>query len=169
MGNLAASDGCRNNTPDHAIGYAKHRSRLHRAMTRVYDDADNVNRKRTNTRGASSKRVDRGAFRSKLNENLLRFSVDRRPDTTRRPFRIESERRLGRLMSFISQSGSINSLDSVPFGTKIGSWFHRVFCSIGAIIAFLFYGSVALTAMAVFVAAFSLYRFFIGLVGREPE
>jgi len=72
-------------------------------------------------------------------------------------------------MSFITRRGSINSLDSVPFVTRIGSWFHRVFCSIGAVIAFLFYGSVALTAMAVFVTAFSLYRFFIGLVGREPE
>ena len=29
-------------TPDHAIGYAKHRSRSHDAVIRVYDDAGNV-------------------------------------------------------------------------------------------------------------------------------
>jgi hypothetical protein len=28
--------------PDHAIGYAKFRSRSHRAVIRVYDDAGNV-------------------------------------------------------------------------------------------------------------------------------
>ena len=29
-------------TPDHAIGYAMHRSRSHDAVIRVYDDAGNV-------------------------------------------------------------------------------------------------------------------------------
>jgi hypothetical protein len=29
-------------TPDHAIGYAQHRSRSHRAVIRVYDAAGNV-------------------------------------------------------------------------------------------------------------------------------
>ena len=29
-------------TPDHAIGYAEHRSRSHNAVIRVYDDAGNV-------------------------------------------------------------------------------------------------------------------------------
>jgi hypothetical protein len=41
-------------------------------------------------------------------------------------------------------------------------------------IAFLFYVSVALTAlfvtsMAISITAFSLKRFLVGLVGREPE
>jgi hypothetical protein len=34
--------GCGNDTPDHAIGYAMHRSRSHDAVIRVYEAAGNV-------------------------------------------------------------------------------------------------------------------------------
>lgn len=60
------------------------------------------------------------------------------------------------------------------FWSNIGSSFHGVFSSIGAITAFLFYVSIALaalfvTCMAIFITAFCLKRFFFGLAGREGK
>jgi hypothetical protein len=119
-----------------------------------------------------------GAYSLKKLAKFLRYSETLGVPLVKDCFRRAAESLIGICMcaslTWYTAGGTkylLRAFWSYRFWSNIGSSFHGVFSSVGAVFAFLFYASITLVALsgtliAIFVTVLCVKRFFFGLAGK---